>query len=92
MRNKNKNWPFLTLLTVLNAALLCTTVVTYLVTNNLYLFLAQAVVVLVLVGFTLWRVATSRRKENVKSVVADTESSYGTAPTGEDKKSWNTNW
>ena len=38
------------------------------------------------------RVATSRRKENVKSVVADTESSYGTAPTGEDKKSWNTNW
>ena len=61
MRNKNKNWPFLTLLTVLNAALLCTTVVTYLVTNNLYLFLAQAVVVLVLVGFTLWRVATSRR-------------------------------
>ena len=38
------------------------------------------------------RVATSRRKENVKSVVADTESSYGSTPTGEDKKSWNTNW
>jgi len=38
------------------------------------------------------RVATSRVKENVKSVIADTESSYGSTPTGEDKKSWNTNW
>ena len=39
------------------------------------------------------RIATSRRKENVKSVVADTESSYGgTATAGKDKKSWNTNW
>lgn len=61
MRNKNSNWPFLTLLTVLNAALLCMTVATYLITNNLYLFLTQAAVALVLVGFTLWRVATSRR-------------------------------
>ena len=38
------------------------------------------------------RVATSRRKENVNSVISDTESSYGSAPTGQDKKSWNTNW
>ena len=39
------------------------------------------------------RVATSRRKVNVKSVMADTDGSYGgTKPTGEDKKSWNTNW
>ena len=38
------------------------------------------------------RVATSRKKEVTKSVVADIESSYGSAPTGEDKKSWNTNW
>ena len=38
------------------------------------------------------RIATSRRKENVKAVIADTESSYGTTPTGKDKKSWNTNW
>ncbi len=38
------------------------------------------------------RIATSRRKENVKTVIADTESSYGTTPTGKDKKSWNTNW
>ena len=39
------------------------------------------------------RVATSRRKTNVQSVMADTDGSYsGTKPTGEDKKSWNTNW
>jgi predicted dehydrogenase len=39
------------------------------------------------------RVATSRRKTNVKAVMADTDGSYGgTKPTGEDKKSWNTNW
>ena len=38
------------------------------------------------------RIATSRCKENVKTVIADTESSYGGAPTGQDKKSWNTNW
>ena len=39
------------------------------------------------------RVATSRRKTDVKAVMADTEGSYGgTKPTGEDKKSWNTNW
>ena len=38
------------------------------------------------------RVATSRKKKATKSVVADIESSYGSAPTGEDKKSWNTNW
>ena len=39
------------------------------------------------------RVATSRIKENVHSVVEDTDGSYGgSTPTGEDKKSWNTNW
>ena len=38
------------------------------------------------------RVATSRRKENVTATVADTEGSYGSTPTGQDKKSWNTNW
>jgi len=38
------------------------------------------------------RVATSRRKVDVKSVIADTESSYGSVPTGEYKQKWNTNW
>ena len=38
------------------------------------------------------RVATSRRKENVTATVADTEGGYGSTPTGQDKKSWNTNW
>ena len=38
------------------------------------------------------RVATSRRKENVKNVVADTSASYSGAPTGEYKQRWNTNW
>jgi len=38
------------------------------------------------------RVAISRAKENVGSAVADTESTYGGTPTGQDKKSWNTNW
>ena len=38
------------------------------------------------------RVATSRRKTDVKSVVSDTEASYAGAPTGEYKQRWNTNW
>jgi len=38
------------------------------------------------------RVATSRRKEGVKSVVSDTDASYAGAPTGEYKQRWNTNW
>ena len=38
------------------------------------------------------RVATSRRKDDVKSVVSDTEASYAGAPTGEYKQRWNTNW
>jgi len=39
------------------------------------------------------RIATSRRKTEVKAVVADTEGSYGSTPiTGEYKQRWNTNW
>ena len=39
------------------------------------------------------RVATSRRKEDVKAVLADTEGSFaGTKPSGEYKERWNTNW
>ena len=38
------------------------------------------------------RVATSRRKENVQAVTADTDSSYSGAPTGEHAKRWDTNW
>ena len=38
------------------------------------------------------RVQTSRIKDVKESVVADTDGSYGGTPTGQDKKSWNTNW
>ena len=38
------------------------------------------------------RVATSKVKTDVVSRVADTDGSYGGTPTGQDKKSWNTNW
>ncbi|MBO5953501.1 MAG: Gfo/Idh/MocA family oxidoreductase [Oscillospiraceae bacterium] len=38
------------------------------------------------------RVATSRRKENVKAVFSDTSESYSGTANGEYKARWNTNW
>ena len=38
------------------------------------------------------RVATSKQKKTVVSVVADTDASYAGSPTGEHKSRWNTNW
>ena len=38
------------------------------------------------------KAAASKVKQNVAAVVADTEGRYDGTPTGQDKKSWNTNW